>query len=339
MIWKYLTLLMPLFLLTTHAQDRDKPAQARQQSNQRMQSAQKPQPHGIAPTHADFQYGPHERNVFDFWQAKSDRPTPVLVFIHGGGFRRGSKEGAKTGSRVPECLKAGISFAAINYRLSGHAPYPAQMHDAARAIQILRYHAKAWNIDPERIAVTGGSAGAGISLWLSFHEDMADPDSDDPVARQSTRTVCALVNNMQSTYDPRIMDKIALGGLIKNGRKPQEAVLHGLPEDFDWINDRPTPEQEALIRDSAPINHLTKDDPPVYIVHSERVNRPGNVHHPNFGRHLKEAMDKLGIECVFHMDSDFKAPDWSGESSFEFLKRQFSMSASSETIKPKPINK
>lgn len=282
-------------------------------------------PHGIPPTAADYRYGPHERNVFDFWQAKSDRPTPVLVSIHGGGFRAGNKEGAKVGTRVPECLAAGISVSSINYRLSIHAPYPAQMHDAARAIQTLRSKAKEWSIDPKRIAVTGGSAGAGISLWLSFHNDLADPNSDDPIARQSTRTLCAWVNNMQSTYDARLMDKIVLGGLIKNGKKREEAILHGLPEDFDWINGRLTDAQEALIRDSAPINHLTQDDPPVYVVHTDNVNVPGNVHHPNFGRHLKREMDTLGLECVFHIESDFRAPGWSGESGLDFVKRHFGM--------------
>jgi hypothetical protein len=282
-------------------------------------------PHNIAPTAADYRYGPHERNVFDFWQAKSDQPTPVLVSIHGGGFRAGDKEGAKFGSRVPECLADGIAYASINYRLSIHAPYPAQMLDAARALQTIRSKAKEWNIDPKRIAVTGGSAGAGISLWLSFHDDLADPNSNDPIARQSTRTVCALVNNSQSTYDARIMDKIVLGGLIQNGKKREEAILHGLPEDFDWINGTLTDEQEALIRDSAPVNHLTKDDPPVYLIYSDHVNVPGNVHHPNFGRHLKTEMDALGIECVFHMDSDFRAPGWSGESGMDFVKRHFGM--------------
>jgi acetyl esterase/lipase len=59
------------------------------------------------------------------------------------------------------------------------------MHDGARAVQYLRSRAKEWNLDPARVAATGGSAGAGISLWLAFHADLADPKSKDPVARQS----------------------------------------------------------------------------------------------------------------------------------------------------------
>src|SRR5690606_38153434 len=99
--------------------------------------------------------------------------------------------------------EAGISIAAITYRLSDDAIAPAQFEDAARAVQFIRSKAGEWTIDPERFAACGGSAGAGLSLWLAFHDDMAKPDSDDPVARQSTRLKCAVVFNGQSSYDPR----------------------------------------------------------------------------------------------------------------------------------------
>ncbi|HEV7224889.1 MAG TPA: alpha/beta hydrolase, partial [Pirellulales bacterium] len=111
-----------------------------------------------APTHSDVAYGPHERNVLDFWQAEGDGPRPLLVYIHGGGWTGGDKQ------QKPEAiwpwLKKGISYAAINYRLTGEAPLPAPVHDAARAIQFLRTKAAEWNIRTDRIALTGGSAGA-----------------------------------------------------------------------------------------------------------------------------------------------------------------------------------
>src|SRR3954452_14394278 len=84
-----------------------------------------------APDLADVKYGPHQRNVLDLWKAKSDRPTPLVVFIHGGGFRQGDKSQLSPGLLTP-CLDAGISVAAINYRLTDTAPFPAQMLDGAR---------------------------------------------------------------------------------------------------------------------------------------------------------------------------------------------------------------
>ena len=170
----------------------------------------------IEPTAANVAYGPHERNVLDFWQAGSDTPAPVLVFFHGGGFRNGSKEGVN-GRLLKLCLDGGISFAAANYRLSGQAPYPAQMHDSARAIQTLRHRAAEWNIDPDRIAAYGGSAGAGISLWLGLHDDLADPASEDPVARLSSRLTCAIGLQAQCTYDPREIRAIVPGRAYNDG--------------------------------------------------------------------------------------------------------------------------
>ena len=80
-------------------------------------------------------------------------------------------------------LDAGISVAAIRYRFVDGKDiiFPAPQHDGARAVQFLRSKAKEWNIDSDRVACYGGSAGAGISMWIGFHEDLADPTSDDPV--------------------------------------------------------------------------------------------------------------------------------------------------------------
>ena len=112
----------------------------------------------IPPTYENVKYGPHERNVLDFWKAKSDGPTPLLVSIHGGGFLVGEKTVPKV--LLKECLDAGISVAAINYRFSSHAIAPASFYDGARAIQFLRHQSKDWNVDPTRIAASGESAGA-----------------------------------------------------------------------------------------------------------------------------------------------------------------------------------
>src|SRR5579859_8174632 len=174
------------------------------------QQADKPEaPRKPAPTAADVAYGKHERQVLDFWQAKSEKATPLVVFIHGGGWQNGDKKGIG-GKTVQQFLDAGISVAAINYRYVKQAaaegikpPVKAPLEDAARAVQFIRSKAKEWNLDKQRIGATGGSAGACSSLWLALHDDMADPKSDDPVARESTRLFCAAVNGAQTSLDPK----------------------------------------------------------------------------------------------------------------------------------------
>src|SRR5689334_21069864 len=149
-------------------------------------------------------YGPHERNVLDLWKAKSDHPTPLVVFIHGGGFHAGSKADVPA-PLIDALLAKGVSVMSVNYRLSPGVAFPAHYMDCARAIQFARSNAREWNIDPKRVGASGGSAGAGTSLWLGFHDDLADPKSDDPVLRESTRLTCMAVLGAHSSYDPRVI--------------------------------------------------------------------------------------------------------------------------------------
>ena len=90
----------------------------------------------IPPTHADVPYGPHPRNVLDFWKADGKGPRPLLVYIHGGGWTAGDKQ--QDTQHYQPFLDKGISCAAINYRLTPQSPLPAPVHDTARAIQFLR---------------------------------------------------------------------------------------------------------------------------------------------------------------------------------------------------------
>lgn len=248
------------------------------------------------PDVADFKYSPHQRNVFDLWLAKSDRPTPLVVYIHGGGFYTGDKS-ALHAALLDDCLKAGISVASVNYRLSPEVKFPAHYRDCARAIQTLRLHAKEWNLDPARVGATGGSAGAGTSLWIGFHDDMADPSSDDPVLRQSTRLTCMAVSGAQTTYSPLAIQKIVGGRAHEH---PALRSFYGLKE-----GDAESPDILEQYEQAAPITWLTADDPPVYAYYYEPDRplppdaKPGQgIHHPNFGRQLKAAMDKLQIRCV-----------------------------------------
>jgi acetyl esterase/lipase len=158
-------------------------------------------------------YGEHPRQVMDFWKATSDRPAPVVFYMHGGGWVNGDKgDIRKVG--LQKYLDAGISVVSINYRYVQQAqiagakpPVEWPLHDAARALQFVRSKASEWNIDKKRIAASGTSAGACSSLWLAFHDDMADANSSDPVARESTRLWCAAVNVPQTSLDPKQMQE------------------------------------------------------------------------------------------------------------------------------------
>ena len=272
-----------------------------------------------APTRANVAYGDHERNVLDFWLAEARSPAPLFVWIHGGGFRAGDKA-SFPGDLLRGCLEAGISCASINYRLTAHAPHPAQMLDSARAIQFLRVKAAEWNLDPKRFAAGGGSAGSGISQWIAYHDDLARPESQDPVARQSTRMSCVLPINMQSTYDPRQIKRLIPGTAYKH---PALLPLFDRPEGWDWDTDEVDEALDRMLNDASPITHLGEGDPPVFLIHYERCNTPGNIHHPNFGKHLKEAADKLGIECVRRMDTDYESMSAAFADMVEFLEKHF----------------
>jgi acetyl esterase/lipase len=259
------------------------------------------------PTAENAKYGPHERNVIDFWKADTKEPAPVLVFIHGGGFVAGSKEQISPLS-ILQCLASGVSFASINYRYTTQAIYPAPMLDGARAIQFLRSKAKDWNIDPKRIAAFGGSAGAGISMWVGFHDDLAKPDSSDPIERESSRLRCVGTLGGQGTYDPLVI-KEWIG--MAPAQHPALISFYGVKtfEDFS------KPEVRKLADDAAAMTHLSKDDPPLFMVYNEPDEpvpadaKPGfAIHHPIFGHKLKERMDALGIENVYRHTDDKKSP-------------------------------
>ena len=278
----------------------------------------------LKPTQADIKYGPAERNVLDFYQAKSEQPTPLVIYIHGGGFVGGSKNIAP--AQVESFHDAGISVAAIHYRFvdGKEVIFPAPQHDGARAVQFLRSKAKDWNIDSKRVACYGGSAGAGISMWIGFHEDLADPKSGDPIQRESTRIQAIGTHGGQSTYDP-IKIKELIGG--RAWEHPSVFKVYGVRDAEEALH--PTPAMQKLYDEGSAITHLTIDDPPLYMVYNEPDGplppnaKPGQgIHHPNFGRHLKEKMDPLGIENVFVNQSDARRRNVQAEM-LEFFQKQF----------------
>ena len=246
------------------------------------------------PTYSDIQYGPHEQNVIDFYKTESDQPAPLAVFIHGGGFRGGSKRNLNR-KVLQELLDAGISVAAVEYRFISHKPLPAAHHDSLRALQFIRSKAHEWNIDKTRIGAFGGSAGAQICMWLAFHDEMADPSNPDPMKRESSRLTCVATNGGQTTMDFNWWIRW-VPGYEKLHRERAEAFGDITDEEFD-----------KAIQDISALSLISTDDPPIFMSYRMKPDDPvptdakraqgWKVHHVVFGIKLKEKMDELGVEA------------------------------------------
>ncbi len=247
----------------------------------------------LPPTIADFAYGDHERQVLDFYRAESSSPTPLVLYIHGGGFTRGNKSGVNQ-QTLKQLLEAGISVAAINYRLAGQVPLPAAHQDVQRALQTLRTKALEWNFDKNQVGAFGGSAGAQLCMWLAYHDDQADLSSNDPIARESTRLAAVAPLNGQATID--------FDWWLRN--IPGYDKLHRDPAEVFGTDDRA--EQAVIAKQISAISLVSADDPPTYMRYSMAPGDPipegdrangWKVHHVQFGLALKERLATVGVEA------------------------------------------
>jgi acetyl esterase/lipase len=271
-------------------------------------------PHG-APTMSDVPYGKHPKQVLHFWKAKIAMPAPLLFFIHGGAWTGGDRMGGLSGM-LKRVLDEGISVVSIEYRFLGEAiqdgltpPVKGPMFDAARALQFVRSKAAEWNIDRQRIIGSGNSAGACTALWLAFHDDLADPKSDDPIARESTRLLAVAVSNAQTTLDPQQMREWTPNsdygghafGIVKSTAGKPPVLLSGkFSMDFDAFLARRA-ELLPLIQEYSPYAHVTADDPPAYLSYraAPAIGQPQSdpTHSANFGVKLQEHCQRSGVPC------------------------------------------
>ena len=267
---------------------------------------------GRKPSFDNVKYGENERNVFDIWLADSETPTPLAVYIHGGGFKGGSKEKLKV-EKIAALLDAGISVAAINYRFVTTDPLPTAHHDARRAIQFMRSKADEWNIDTNRVAAFGGSAGAQICMWLAYSDDMADATSDDPVEQESTRLLCVATAGGQTSAErdfyidnilPLMGENVPIEVLVKsfNGENDPEEIRMKM-----WGADS-LEEVDETTRKCSALRLISPDDPPIFMSYgmAPDAKKPSGdknrlrgwlIHHVVFGTKLKEKADELGVEA------------------------------------------
>ncbi|MBX7206990.1 MAG: alpha/beta hydrolase [Verrucomicrobiaceae bacterium] len=262
---------------------------------------------GPAPTFADVAYGPHERNKLDFWKAKADKPAPVVVFIHGGGFVAGDKSRWQGTPELKQLLDKGVSCAAINYRYLTQAPVQDILHDAAHAVQFVRSKGSEWNIDKTRIAAQGGSAGAGTSLWLATRDDLADATASDPVLRESSRVCAAVINSTQATYDLTRWESFLGPANPAWFKSPDEgALFYG----FKKLDDLQTQAAKVVLHECDMLSWISKEDAPILCTTGQPdgpiQNRGQWLHHPKHAREVKKCCDACAVECTIIADGAAK---------------------------------
>lgn len=258
---------------------------------------------GVPASFVNQPYGEHPRNVFDIWIADRTEPSPLVIYIHGGGFVGGDKSRYYESEDWLKLLDAGISVATINYRFMNEPPYGilASMHDARRCLQFIRYHAEKYNVDKTRIACSGGSAGAGTSLWLAFSDDRADLLNPDPVLRESTRLTCAAAFSTQCTYDILQWESLLGFPLSQDpGWELSVARVMGF-QSADGID---LEGQTAIRKELDFLGMMRPDSPPFFAWNHFPGGVPTNEseiqHHPLHAKILLDKARAVGCEAVVY---------------------------------------
>jgi acetyl esterase/lipase len=245
-------------------------------SNALAQPPQAKVPEGTK-VHRNLEYvkGGHERQRLDLYlPANAAGPLPVIVWVHGGAWFAGSKESG--GPALPFVAK-GYAVASINYRLSQHAKFPAQIEDCKAAIRWLRSNAKMYDLDPDRFGVWGASAGGHLVALLGTSGGVKDLEGNGDTNDQSSR-VLAVVD----WYGPTDITK--MGGGHDRPDSPEAKLLGG-----------PVQENKDKAARANPITYVSKDDPPFLIMHGER-----DLTVP-FGQSelLLDALKTAGVDATF----------------------------------------
>lgn len=218
--------------------------------------------------------------ALDLYRPKSaeGKPLPAIVCIHGGGWWQGSRVNHE---KVAQALAdQGFVTATISYRLSGEAPFPAQIHDCKAAVRFLRAEAETYGIDPDRIGAIGLSAGGHLTALLAASNDVEVLEGDAGHLEQSSTIQAAVPMGAQSDFNAEHIQAVKRSPKPNPDGKPNIWVqfLGGTPQEV--------PEQYAL---ASPLTHLDASDPPTHFITGELDNE---------GTHaipFRKKMDELGI--------------------------------------------
>lgn len=290
----------------------------------------------------DISYGPYEKNTFDIFLPRSSEPTPLVIYIHGGGFLEGQKENAYEPlwngswdfpSEIRTLLSEKIAFASINYRLlsfeGDEDGVIKSLSDSKRCLQYIRTISNVLNIDSNNIILCGSSAGAGTSQWLGFSDDMADLDSDDMVLRESTRVKGIAVKATQASYDllryeTDIFSDYNFSWLsyfeTDPSMKDRFMSFYGINQLNEFNSDAITAYRQNIDM----LGMLSADDPEFWVSNPQNPvlapTQPNILnHHGYHSRTLKQFADKVGVpSVVFYADYE----DPSGEAFVDFMIRK-----------------
>ncbi|MEI6265580.1 MAG: alpha/beta hydrolase [Sphingobacteriia bacterium] len=190
--------------------------------------------------------------VVNGWEGKLDyyinplskQPTPIVINIHGGGWNHGVKEGQ--GGFSP-FFKAGYAVANIEYRMTPQATAPAAIEDTRCALIYLISHAKELNIDPKKIVIMGGSAGGHLALMAGLLENNHLFDNN-----------CKGVEKIKVAA---IIDKYGINDVWDWAYGPNITSKSAT----NWLGSKA--KDDAFIKSVSPIHYITKNSPPIFIVH------------------------------------------------------------------------
>lgn len=208
---------------------------------------------------ADLDYAGtgNPRHTLDLYlpeEPVGDKPLPLLVFVHGGGWQKGDK--AIGLSRIRKYVPGGeFVGASIGYRLSSEATWPAQIHDCKAAIRWLRAHAEKYGFDPDRIAVWGTSAGGhlvamlGVSGGVEGLEGEIGEHLDQPSEVQAVVNFFGPSELLTMNDHPSTIDHNAPGS-------PESNLVGGT-----------LPDHPEVAKNASPITHVSADDAPMLLVH------------------------------------------------------------------------
>jgi len=194
--------------------------------------------------------------------AEGDGPFPLLVWIHGGGWRGGDK-GFGQNSFQLQALSEGFALASLNYRLSGEATFPAQIHDVKTAIRWLRKHRKDHRLSTKRVGVWGSSAGGHLVSLLGTSGDVAPLEGLSLGSQGSSSRVQAVVDWYGPTDLVRAFDDLEAQGCSTAGADGPGSTI-GL---FLGASPQDRPE---LAAEASPVTYVSSDDPPFLIQHGSR---------------------------------------------------------------------
>ncbi len=214
--------------------------------------------------------------ALDLYMPVAAENPPLLVWVHGGAWRAGSRKSVSSLAYV----EAGYALASVSYRLSGVAPFPAQSHDIKGAIRFLRANAEAYGYDASRIGILGSSAGAHLAALVGVTNGNENLEGDVGGNLDQSSDIAAIVSYFPATNLTSILDQSTPFGL--NLRVPSLEALFGGPVE----------EKAELARLASPVFHIDADDPPLFLLHGDQdPQMPINQSHELHGVYKTQGLD------------------------------------------------